>query len=396
MLSVDVKTLVSVLFWGNLISVLLVFSYKFSTSHERDRALSVYFVLAKSFQAAAYFLLFFRWRIPDFLSVNLGNTFLFIGFYWEARAILNIIKAEGQAVMTAILAIVVFAVAGFNVADFMLPDSSLRVMVASVCVFLILVIPNLKIFSAKDVSSFKKLVGLFYLFFLLLLLPRAVYALFTPVTVLSNSFIQTLTFLSLVLLMIFSLSAYLLLMKENTDRLINDMATRDALTGLSNRRYFMEVAERVFERHRRDKKSMAIIFFDIDHFKKVNDNYGHAFGDLVIQRLGEVILGSLRYMDLSSRYGGEEFVIVLPASGLETARIVSERIMNGIAESRFDQHPDFSFTVSCGLAAGVPGESENLEQYLKRGDYAMYQAKKGGRNRIVEYRPGQDMDSFAD
>lgn len=387
LLNIDVKTLVSVLFWGNMVSVLLVFSYKFSTNHDRDKSLLIYFVLAKSFQSAAYFLIFFRWYIPNFFSVNLGNIFLFIGFFWEARAMLNILKEENKVIIKTLFVILMLTVASFNTLVFLLPDSSAWVMLASTCLFILIIIPTLKFFTTKNVSFFKKLVGIFYLFFLLLLMPRAIYAFFTPMHILTNSFIQTLTFLSLVLLMIFSLSAYLLLMKENSDKLINEMATRDGLTGLSNRRYFMETAERLFERHRRDQATLAIIFFDIDYFKKVNDNYGHAFGDVVIECLGTIIHNSLRSMDLASRYGGEEFVVLLPASGLDTAKIVSERIMGEVAGSDFVQHPGFKFTISGGIMVGVPGDTDSLEQYLKQGDHAMYQAKRSGRNKVVEYKP---------
>ncbi|UQZ87886.1 hypothetical protein C4J81_01090 [Deltaproteobacteria bacterium Smac51] len=386
LLNIDVKTLISVLFWGNITSVLLVYSYRFSTSHKQDRALSLYYVLAKSFQSLAYFFLFFRGQLPEFFSVNCGNTFLFIGFYWEARAMLAIIGKRDPKILKACLAILIIAIIGFNTIDFFLPDSSLRVMLASICVFCILVIPNLKLLLTRDVSHFKRLVGVFYLFFLCLLLPRAVYALFYSIDILTNFFIQTLTFLSLVLLMIFTLSAYLLLMKEHTDKLITEMATTDALTGLSNRRSFMEAAVKVFERHRQDKKSLALLFFDIDSFKLANDTYGHGFGDLVLVRLADVIRNSLRNEDLSCRYGGEEFVVMLPSSTTRIAWKVGQRIMEGIASSFFIQQPDFKFTVSIGITDGVPEDGENLDLYLKHADEALYAAKNNGKNMIVEYR----------
>lgn len=283
--------------------------------------------------------------------------------------------------------ILILCVVGFSVIEYLYQDSSLRVAVSSMCVFLIFFIPNIRLFVSKNTSTFKRSVGLFYLLFLLVLLPRTYIALTRDMSILTNSLVQTLTFMCLVLLLIFSLSAYLLLMKEQADSVINVMATTDYLTGLSNRYRFLETAERAFERCRFDGNSVAVVFFDIDYFKNINDTYGHAFGDTVLMMLGRIVRECVRPTDLSCRYGGEEFVIFLPDSTKLTAVKIAERIRSAIAAEVFSEHPDFHFTISVGVMDGVPKAGDSLELFVGQADAAMYSAKKSGRDQIIEYDP---------
>ncbi|MDR1922541.1 MAG: GGDEF domain-containing protein [Candidatus Adiutrix sp.] len=390
LVNVDVKTLIAVLFWGNLVSVVLVFSYRlFSSRHITDRVLAAHFILGKAFQCAAYFFLFFRNALPDLLSVNLGNTLLMIGFYWEALAMMTIIKITGKKTHRLVTMIMIISVVVFNAVEAARPDSSLRVITASFCVFAMLIAPNIWLICSKDPSNFKKLIGCFYSVVLVLLLPRIVYAMFHHVDILTNFLIQTMTFLALAMLMIFSLPAYILLMKEDSDLAIITLATTDALTGLPNRHFFLDSAERVFNRHRGEGSPLALIFWDIDHFKKINDAHGHVFGDSVLVRLGAIVRESLRAVDLACRYGGEEFIALLPKADAVIAEKVAKRIMEQIAKSSFPQHPEFSFTASIGITDGVPNPDDTLEDFIKQADAAMYEAKNAGRNRIAKSPAGK-------
>jgi diguanylate cyclase (GGDEF)-like protein len=256
---------------------------------------------------------------------------------------------------------------------------------ASSCVFAILVLPNIKMLITRRISPFKRLVGIFYLLFTSLQLPRAFYAISHEFSLLSNTFIQSLTFISLVMLMVFGLSAYLLLMKEDADKIIAGLASTDSLTELPNRRAFFDIAQRHFERRQRLGTPLAILFLDIDHFKKANDTYGHAFGDEVLVALAGTIRKTLRAGDLSCRFGGEEFVLLLPDTDMDQAKIAASRLMEAVGQITFERRPGFSFTLSTGIMGGIPDRDGTLTGYLEKADKALYYAKANGRNRVEEY-----------
>lgn len=383
-LQLDVKTLMVVLLLGNLVSVALIVSYY--CTETSDLSIGKQYLPAKLFQAAAYFLLLYRSQISDFSSVYLGNCFLMFGFYLEALTMMTIIQ-EFRSMVYPLTGIMIVSCTIFCLSEYFYHDPSIRVACSSLCVFMIFFLPNIRMLVSRNTTFFKQSVGFFYLLFMIILLPRAYFALTHDMNILTNSLIQVLTFMSQVLLLIFSLSAYLLLIKEQSDRVINVMANTDYLTGLLNRYRFMEAAERAFERCRFDGKSAAVVFFDIDYFKAINDSYGHAFGDMVLMVLGKIVRDSVRPTDLCCRYGGEEFVIFLPDATKLTANKVAERIRSMIAEKEFEDHPGFSYTISVGIMDAVPQPGDSLELYVSQADAAMYAAKKSGRDQIMEYDP---------
>ncbi len=158
------------------------------------------------------------------------------------------------------------------------------------------------------------------------------------------------------------------------------LATSDDLTGLSSRRHFMETAERDLRLARRSGKQIAAILLDLDHFKEINDAHGHAVGDAVLRRFGEISAGLLRQSDLIGRTGGEEFAILLPDTDLEGAMTVAEKLRRAVAEDRGGSLPPV--TVSVGVAA-LRADDHSIDDLLRRADKALYQAKSAGRNRVV-------------
>ncbi|WP_371323483.1 diguanylate cyclase [Dechloromonas sp. ZY10] len=164
---------------------------------------------------------------------------------------------------------------------------------------------------------------------------------------------------------------------------LQKQAHTDFLTGLPNRRHFMQLAEHELNRSIRYGSQLAILMLDVDHFKSINDRYGHKFGDDVLIRLAETLRKVLRNSDVAGRLGGEEFAILLPETPLEGAAEVAERIRLAIAESEMPLPGalPFRFTASLGVAV-LDARDHTLDQLLNLADKALYQAKEGGRNRV--------------
>ena len=183
---------------------------------------------------------------------------------------------------------------------------------------------------------------------------------------------------------------------EMTNRKLEQALTReqqlartDAQTGLNNRGFLFLLAERKLATALRYQLPFSVILFDIDHFKQVNDIYGHAVGDLAIQRITEVVCGTIRAADVIGRYGGDEFLILLPHSTALEAVTLAERIHANIVGINIDTpRGALSLTVSMGIADLVHNPPDTLEALFLRVDQALYSAKKQGRNRTFIYKKG--------
>lgn len=175
---------------------------------------------------------------------------------------------------------------------------------------------------------------------------------------------------------------FLLLVKEDSDRSLLRMATTDLLTGIANRAHFLDLAEDRRRLSLRSGQPIAVIMMDVDHFKQVNDVFGHAAGDEVLRRVGSVLREQLRDVDVYGRLGGEEFAVVLPGTSLAAALPVAERLRAALADVVVaTANGEARITVSMGLAD--LGGDRRLEQAMSEADQRLYRAKAEGRNRVV-------------
>lgn len=169
---------------------------------------------------------------------------------------------------------------------------------------------------------------------------------------------------------------------------LQQMATHDALTGLYNRGSFFRYATRDFDLSRRKKQDGSVLMMDIDHFKKVNDQYGHQAGDKVLLAIANILRARLRHTDISGRYGGEELSVWLPDAAGEGAAIIADVIRRAVEHTVFESEDgSFHVTISIGVAGLNHARHENFEQLVAEADVALYRAKREGRNRVCIYAP---------
>jgi diguanylate cyclase (GGDEF)-like protein len=164
------------------------------------------------------------------------------------------------------------------------------------------------------------------------------------------------------------------------------LSVSDALTHVRNRRYLLQFLERELQRAGRYRRPVALVLFDIDDFKRINDRLGHLGGDYTLRELAACTESSLRREGLLARFGGDEFAIVLPEANREVAVRVAERIRRQIEEHQFSYEGiPYSLTVSLGVAATNGNESVSCERFINEADAHLYEAKRLGRNRVVAH-----------
>ncbi len=175
---------------------------------------------------------------------------------------------------------------------------------------------------------------------------------------------------------------------KNAEVALERLARTDSLTGLPNRRYFLERAEQELSRSTRYGGPLSILMIDIDHFKAVNDTYGHTTGDLVLQKVAAICRQTLRDIDVVGRLGGEEFAVALPQTDSRQANEVAERLRQCIADTpvSLEHGLPIRVTISIGITT-LAGTDTNIDKLLSQADEALYRAKRGGRNQACTFMP---------
>jgi len=171
------------------------------------------------------------------------------------------------------------------------------------------------------------------------------------------------------------------------NELLKNLSRTDKLTQLNNRGFWEEQLQSEFNRHIRTDEPASLIMFDIDHFKKVNDTYGHQAGDECIRRTAQALRDTMRSTDIGGRYGGEEFGVILVGTDGEQAKIFAERLRETVAKIRVvHEGQDIQYTISLGISE--LGKQQDCKQWLEESDKALYASKEGGRNQVNVYNDG--------
>lgn len=186
-------------------------------------------------------------------------------------------------------------------------------------------------------------------------------------------------------LTVFALVASMVKRWQERERQIKQLSEKDPLTSLWNRRYLFEQMERELARAKREQSALSFVMLDLDHFKQINDIYGHQIGDEALVLVGRVLLESVRRSDIVGRYGGEEFAIMLPNTSAEKAREVAERCRQSIEkQSLSTAQGTLTLSASLGLVSLNVNPQTEVDNLIHFADEALYRAKTSGRNRVVE------------
>ena len=204
--------------------------------------------------------------------------------------------------------------------------------------------------------------------------------------ILQSSALQTLTFLATFSVVLVSSVGFVFMSRDRADENNRVLAALDPLTGVANRRSLIAALDRDMARAQRMREPMALMMVDIDHFKDVNDRYGHPAGDRVLCSVVNVLRQRVRAQDLVGRYGGEEFMVLLPDTGLTGAQQLARALCKAVEESRCPADgvpgPGIAVTVSIGVFGGRLGSGDSWDMLIAAADRALYQAKNNGRNRV--------------
>ncbi len=325
-----------------------------------------------------------RGVIPDFVSIVLANALVFVSLIFVLRSVR---QGGGQGSDAFGWSVVVASTLLLTFFTYSQPDTHIRIVIASAAMVILLVRPVLALI-APDAEASRRAriftaaclggaaVGL---------LARAI---LTAVWGSSANFLasDSIVFASYLVFGVLAVLATLGVVWIEIEQLQADLArlaTIDSLTGTLNRRAFMIEYERELSRCMREKTGLALVIFDVDHFKGVNDSHGHLAGDQVLRRVVDTLRASLRGHEVLGRYGGEEFALLIPGADSEAATLAAERARLAVGGRPIQEGQlSIPITVSAGVAAyGINGT--DWESLLRSADAALYEAKHGGRNRVV-------------
>jgi diguanylate cyclase (GGDEF)-like protein len=380
-LFLDMKTVLTLLAVGHVFTVLLLTAYW--KNHPKERTLNVFFT-AKCVQGVAWMLLVLRGGIPDVFTISVSNSLLFVSGALETIAVLLLLNAFTRRLKITYIGLVTAWILLFHLVILLHNEESLRIAVASVGTASFVIPPIYRIARDKGSSMLARIIGLLYGIVLITLVGRAIMAVDSqePMGLFTPGLFQTLSFLSLYLVMIIGNTGFVLLLKERVDRELLQAAHYDELTGTFNRRKLIQRAKLSIAQQAASRSTVTMALFDIDHFKTINDTYGHDAGDRVLKELSQRIRSTLIDGELFGRYGGDEFAMFF--SGFSEAetdlRLEQIRVM---AEELVVEQVPRPFTISAGIITIFPETDTELQTIYKRCDEALYAAKRNGRNAVV-------------
>lgn len=377
----DIKTLVLALALGNLSLCAAVYFFEY----ERRRRLSMStWAVAKQVQAVAWLLLYLRGMTPELFTIALGNVVLFAGIALDAEALWEL---SGRRIWKRwLLPILIPSSVVFVGAWWFGVPAGLRIAIASLVVGLLFLVGTAALArKRKEASPLRRYLVLTMAALSVAVMVRGVLSAFWPEGLgwISAEMVQWAGIGALYLMMLTNGFGYLLLQRERLQGELDRLQVSDTLTDVPNRRGFYQALSPWMALARRPGQPTALIVLNLDQFKRVNDDYGHPVGDIVLKAMVDVCQRQLRDSDLMGRLGGAEFAIQLPRTSLEDALMVAERIRNAI-ESMPVKAERAIINLTASLGVTTIRADDSMVSLFKRADLALQEAKQLGRNRVVQ------------
>lgn len=382
---IDIKTFMLVLAIGNIGLAMLMAGYARSNRHPAMRI----WTWSKLVVGAAYLMGWFQEPASPLWQSLSANTLVMIGIALEVSAYCTFFGfTRWKRVLYPFAGLSILAYIGIRVAG--APMVYATALMSGVIAAMIGAMAFALLRPAGASSLLRRIIGVNDAAFFLATSAFALTILFPgSFTLLSPGAAHAATFITGYLLVIVNGFGFLLLCKEKDDREMALLATTDSLTGLVNRRAFFDRTDAARMLSARMRKPISLMMLDIDHFKALNDRFGHACGDEALCVFADTSRGVLREHDIMGRLGGEEFALALPGTDLAGALQAAERLRDAVERVILPKH-GYAMTVSIGVVLIDP--IEDINAALARADQALYQAKSGGRNRVES---GEPMLKFA-
>ncbi len=336
-------------------------------------------------QAAAAVLLALQISLPSGIVLPLANACISLGLFAYLRSICQFCGRRVPPVFLLPVIFVPLSVYWFTVVS---PNLNARIILVSLAMSILQFSSAwyLRVYTQRGKSTSRSVLAFIFLLLGLFMLFRVVYFLFNPIranTMLdSANWMNIVTPLVVAILPVIGTTAYLLMCSDRIRRQWETAASTDYLTSLANRRTVSLAGDRAFHSAQRHGKALSVALIDVDHFKGVNDRYGHDSGDLALKHIADMLQKASRKEDLLGRHGGEEFVVLLDQTDREQSVQAAERLRLGVSDQvmKIGSH-SIPMTVSIGLATLESGD-KNFNDLLRRADQALYAAKANGRNRV--------------
>jgi diguanylate cyclase (GGDEF)-like protein len=380
---IDIRTFMLVLAIGNIGFAMLMAGYARSAA---DNPAMRVWAWSRLVQGGAHLIGWMRPDLPHFGVAIAANTLLILGTAIELAAYCTLLGCAGWKRVLypcTALALLVFHGARFSHAT----PNDLVVLMSMIIALFTGAMAVILLRPGAGASLLRRMIGINdFIFFIVMCLRAGTAMLYGHMTAFSPGAVQNVTFLAGYLLLIVNGFGFLLLCKQKDDQQMARLATIDSLTGLVNRRAFFERTESARLLATRLRSPVALMMIDIDHFKRLNDRFGHATGDEALRLFADTARQALRDHDIMGRLGGEEFALVLPGTDLEGALQAAERLRAAVSAAVLPTSGhQYAMTVSIGVVVVDP--NEHINSALARADHALYAAKSTGRDRVQAGQP---------
>jgi len=381
---VDIHTFLLTFVLGNLFTVLLITAYR--TKHPKEVTSGLY-IAAKCLQIVFWSLPLLPYDLYHTTLAQTGMIVYLLGGALEAVSLLFLLGMYNNRVKIGYIVLAGCSLSGvllLNAAGS--PEGTLIAFVSFMGV-LYMLYPAYSLWRNRTVSPLQKLMGLMYAFVIIVFLLLSVVLLYSQknLHLFFYERIQLLYFAAMYLLMVLGSAGFMLLFREQSYIELERVATYDELTGILNRRAFILRARSLLAKAAVERVPISYLLLDIDHFKNVNDTFGHDTGDKVLRDFTVKIELGLGQGDLFGRFGGEEFAILLYGADEKTADGIAAQLCTSIRETVIN-NVALPYTVSIGVITTVPGQRVSLHALYKSADRALYRAKRKGRNCVVRSR----------